>query len=108
MHDMKDNIIVPCQSLILHVINNAVSLVPRSHPQKEERVWGYWRHFLILHLKLSNHVIICICLYWSMCGHMMVHKTKKRPPMSPDPFLACMMGSGNETIMLLESETEHA
>ena len=104
---MKDIIIVlsycnPCQSLFLYVINNAF-----SRPQ-EERVWGYWRQFLILQLKLSNHVIICICLYWSTCGHMMVHKTKKRPPMSPDPFLACMMGSGNETIMLLESETEHA
>ena len=28
---------------------------------------------------------------------MMVRTTKKRPPMSPDPFLACVMGSGNET-----------
>ena len=27
----------------------------------------------------------------------MVRTTTKRPPMSPDPFLACVMGSGNET-----------
>ena len=47
--------------------------------------------------KLSNHVIICIGLYWSTCSHVMVRTTKKRPPMSPDPFLACVMGSGNET-----------
>ena len=48
--------------------------------------------------KLSNHVIICIGLYWSTCSHVMVRTTKKRPPMSPDPFLACVMGSGNETM----------
>ena len=29
----------------------------------------------------------------------MVHRTKKMPAMSPDPFLACMMGFGNETII---------
>ena len=27
----------------------------------------------------------------------MVCKTKKMPAMSPDPFLACVVGSGNET-----------
>ena len=27
--------------------------------------------------KLSSHVIICIGLYWSMSGHVMVRKTKK-------------------------------
>ena len=27
--------------------------------------------------KLSNHVIICMGLYWSMCSHVMVHRTKK-------------------------------
>ena len=27
--------------------------------------------------KLSDHVIICIGLYWSMCGHMLVCRTKK-------------------------------
>ena len=48
--------------------------------------------------KLNNHMIICIGLYWSTCSHVMVRTTKKRPPMSPDPFLACVMGSGNETI----------
>ena len=36
--------------------------------------------------KLSNHVIICIGLYWSTCSHVMVRTTKKRPPMSPDPI----------------------
>ena len=45
--------------------------------------------------KLSNHVIICIGLYWNTCSHVMVRTTKKRPQMSPDPFLACVMGSGN-------------
>ena len=51
--------------------------------------------------KLSNHVIICIGLYWSMCGHVMVRRNKKRPAMSPDPFLACMVGSGNENTKML-------
>ena len=32
-----------------------------------------------------------------MFGHVMVRKTKKMPAMSPDPFLACVVGSGNET-----------
>ena len=29
----------------------------------------------------------------------MVCKIKKRPAMFPDPFLACIMGSGNKTSM---------
>ena len=33
--------------------------------------------------KLSNHVIICISLYRSTCGHVMVRKTKKWSAMSP-------------------------
>ena len=32
-----------------------------------------------------------------MCCHVMVCKTKKMPAMSPDPFLVCVVGSGNET-----------
>ena len=46
--------------------------------------------------KLSNRVIICIGLY-CMCSHVMMCMTKKMPAMSPDPFLALVMGSGNET-----------
>ena len=49
----------------------------------------------------SSIVIICIGLYWSTCGHVMVRKTKKRPAISSDPFLACMVGSGNETVFCI-------
>ena len=69
------------------------SLVPRPHPQKEEGSGDIGADSWFC--KLSNHVI---GLYWSKCGHVMVRKTKKRPAMSPDPFLACVVGSGNETI----------
>ena len=47
--------------------------------------------------KLSNHVIICIGLYWSTCGHVMVRKTKKTLQCPQTLFLACVVGSGNET-----------
>ena len=74
-----------------------VSLVPRPHPQNEERVWGHWCSDSWFR-KLNNHMIICIGLYWSTCSHVMVRTTKKRPLMSPDPFLACVIGPGNETM----------
>ena len=70
------------------------SLIPRPYPQKEEESgdigansWFY---------KLSNHVIVCI---GCMCNHVMVRKTKKKPPISPDPFLVYVIGSGNKTIL---------
>ena len=48
--------------------------------------------------KLSNHVIICIGLYGSTCGHVMVRKTKKTLQCPQTLFLACVVGSGSETI----------
>ena len=36
--------------------------------------------------KLSNHVIICIGLYWSMCCHMMVRTTKEKASNVPRSF----------------------
>ena len=86
--------------LWLELCSSLSSLVPRPHPPKGGKGSGdigadSWC------CKLSNHVIICIGLYRSTCSHMMVRTTKKRPPMSPDPFLACVMGSGNETTHFL-------
>ena len=49
-------------------------------------------------------IILHTGLYLSMYGHVMVRTTKKRSTMSPDPFLACMMGSGNETSLGLVVE----
>ena len=46
--------------------------------------------------KLSNHVIICIGLYWRTCGHVMVRKTKKTFQCPQTLFLTCVVGSGNE------------
>ena len=71
------------------------SLVPRPHPKRRKGSGDIGANSWFC--KLSNHVIICIGLYWSTCSHVIVRKTKKRPAMSPDPFLACMVGSGNET-----------
>ena len=49
------------------------SFVPRPHHAREERVWGHWHRFLVV----KAHTIICIGLYWSTCGRVKVHKTKK-------------------------------
>ena len=49
----------------------SLSLVPRPNRAHEERIWGHWL------CKLSNLVIVCIDLYWCMCIHVMVIKTRK-------------------------------
>ena len=46
--------------------------------------------------KLSNHVIICIDLYWRSCSHVMVRKTKKTLQ-CPQTLSLLRVGSGNET-----------
>ena len=48
--------------------------------------------------KLSNHVMICIDLYWHTCSHVMVHRTKKtlQCPQTLS-LLSLRVGSGNET-----------
>ena len=79
------------------------SLVPRPHPQRRKGSGDIGADSWFC--KLSNHVIICIGLYWSTCGHVMVRKTKKMPAMSPDPFLACVVGSGNETMLIAAPQT---
>ena len=59
-----------------------------KHPHPGKRPWALY-HDPVFHnlipkphhdswfCKLSNRMIICIGLYWSMCGHMMVRATKK-------------------------------
>ena len=71
------------------------SLVPRPHPQKEERVWGHWCWFLVLQAQQS-----CDYLHRFVLEHVQSRDgahDQEKAPMSPDPFLACVMGSGNET-----------
>ena len=53
--------------------------------------------------KLSNHVIICIDLYWCMWGHVMVRKTKKTLQ-CPQTLSLLRVGSGNETTQTLVAD----
>ena len=87
--------------MILNYVYSYVALVSSPDPTPKRREGSGDIGADSWFCKLSNHVIICIGLYWSTCSHVMVRTTKKRPPMSPDPFLACVMGSGNETNVAL-------
>ena len=51
----------------------------------------------------ASSAIMCMGLYWSTYNHVMVCKTKKRSAMSPDPIRACVMGSENDTIIIIMS-----
>ena len=84
--------------MILHCLlcSLLASLVPRPHPKRRRGSGDIGTDSWFC--KLSNHVITCIGLYWSTCDHVMVRTTKKMPAMSPDPFLTCVVGSGNKSI----------
>ena len=70
------------------------NLVPRLHHAREEGSVDIGADSWFC--KLSNHVVICIGLYWSMCGNVMVCKTKKMLQ-CPQTLSLLRVGSGNET-----------
>ena len=103
------------------------SLVPRPHPQKEERVWYTsstfwvlltWHVWILLHQSESRHVaymwyraIASYCCSWEQLmrryaktmrchdSHMTscIMCAQESTQCVPDPFLTCVVGSGNET-----------
>ena len=80
-------------SNILYTSRTLVSFPdPTTHARKESGDIGADSWFC----KLSNHVIICIDLYWRTCGHVMVRKTKKALQ-CPQTLSLLRVGSGNET-----------
>ena len=48
--------------------------------------------------KLSNHMTICMFVLEYVRSHDGA-PDQENASMSPDPFLACVVGSGNETIV---------
>ena len=86
---------------VMQVFNSSHLLVlfpdPITHARKGSGDIGADSWFC----KLSNRVIICIDVYWRMCSHVMVCKTKKTLQ-CPYTFSLLRVGSGNETTHLLD------
>ena len=86
---------------VMQVFNSSHLLVlfpdPITHARKGSGDIGADSWFC----KLSNRVIICIDVYWRMCSHVMVRKTKKTLQ-CPYTFSLLRVESGNETTHLLD------
>ena len=71
------------------------------------RVWGHWHQFLVLQaLQACGHLHRFVLgsrdyLHRLILDHVMVCKTKKTLPMSPDPYPSQRVGFGNKTNLLL-------
>ena len=76
---------------------SSISLIPRPHHAREERVWWHWRRFLVLQAQQSYDY-----LHRFVLAHVRSHdgaQDQENAPMPPDPFPSQRVGSGNETIL---------
>ena len=86
----------------------AINLVsfpdPTTHVRK--RVWGHWSVFLVLRTITWPHVLQYKPM--QIITWLLSLQNQESAPMSPDPFLVCVVESGNETTINCEKFSHNA